>query len=453
MPPAVQVRPWQQFSGDPAIWTCAGVGAAAGVLLGPTWQGVLAGAIGATLFALARPIVLLTFIIATAGINFQPEFGDAAAISGTHNLDLNAVRLLGVLLATCILVARKAVERPSLREAVPFLAFPVFGAISLIWTSDRTEGVRFLAQIAYPIATLVLTTATIREGGRHGIWVALIVGSWASLLVNLSMFLAGASESDAQFFRYHGTLAPNPLGLFSAASVLTLYGASRWRSTMLTSITCLVMLLQLVATGSRTSLIALAGALMLLESLRGRWSRLGLLLLVVGIVWLATPAFIARPGLSLEPGSTIAAVAGEDNLSGRLFIWYDIWSALISGAEVVGRGIGSSTAYMAARYSTLRSTHSEFIRLLAETGFVGLALFVGALARVGWRLARVIRGGSDSDRDAGRLGLAALALLTVACLTENALGGYAYFVAPIFVVVAIGTASEQTEARRQSNDT
>jgi O-antigen ligase len=437
--------PWRFALRHPALWICAGAGAAVGSFLSLTWQAAIAGAFGVATLALGRPETLLIFIIVSAGINLSPSIGGTMDGGGDSKLDLNAIRLLGVLAATILLALRNFDVVSSLRRSSAFLAFLCFGAISLIWAPDRTEGTRFLLQLAYPMAAFGLTVATMRAGGRRTVPEALIWGSWVGILVNLAVFLSSAPpQGEVRFFRYYGSLASNPLGLFSAVAVLALYGTSQWSNRTLSLATCLIMFVQLVATGSRTSLVALACALAVFELLRRRWSRLCAIVIVAGLVWIVVPAISTRPGISVSTSqaSTLASLTKESNLSGRLFIWYDIWTSMISGAEVIGRGIGSSTAYMAARYSSLRSTHSEVIRLIAETGIVGLVLFVGGLLSVGWQLARRARNARGPGRETAQVGIAGLVLLVVACGSENALVGYAYFVAPIWVLVGMGITSD-----------
>jgi O-antigen ligase len=99
---------------------------------------------------------------------------------------------------------------------------------------------------------------------------------------------------------------------------------------------------------------------------------------VGALIWLVVPTLGARTAIfapaDIAPG--VPEWAEGVNLSGRLIIWHDVWSSMVAWGEPWGRGLGSTAAFLASRYETIRHVHNEFLRLLAEIGPPGLALFL-----------------------------------------------------------------------------
>jgi O-antigen ligase/polysaccharide polymerase Wzy-like membrane protein len=435
-----------------SLWLSALVGAIAGLTLGPTWQAAVLGFLAALAIGLSRPTVLLVIVVASAGINLAPTIDDTTVYVGGATPDLNVVRMMVILGSFVLLAVREPRILSAFAPLSALIAFACYGLVSMIWTPDRIEGIRFLLQLAYPLAAFALAVVAVGDGDRSTILRSVVWGSWLGMLVNLGVFLLnGSGTSETPFFRYHGSLGPNPLALFSAACCLALYAWSWREKGTLARLTALALLIQLAATGSRTALIALGCAFCVLEIVRRKWSRLVAIVAGATLIWFIVPAISTRPGLGIRVGgsSAVASVAQESNFSGRLFVWYDVWRGMISGGEVVGRGIGASTSYMASRYASLRSTHSEIVRLIAETGIVGIVLFSFGILWVGWLLIRNSRESDSSLKEDANVGLAALVLFTITCATENALNGYSYFVALILVFVAIGLRSERRDQVRE----
>jgi O-antigen ligase len=136
-----------------------------------------------------------------------------------------------------------------------------------------------------------------------------------------------------------------------------------------------------------------------------RWRGRGLLVFGCGLL---------LAGLAVQ--STIGTIV-EQRLGGNDLDRIGLWqSALIvwSKSPIIGVGAGNLASYM-ERFSLYSLTlvlqgyqqaHNIFLELLAELGVVGLALFLGFLGAVIWRLARRVPAQSLRARQIQSAGLA-----------------------------------------------
>jgi probable O-glycosylation ligase (exosortase A-associated) len=139
---------------------------------------------------------------------------------------------------------------------------------------------------------------------------------------------------------------------------------------------------------SRGALLALSGMLLAfaIRSRRGWLTTLAVLGTFVGTVMLLPEAWHARM-------STIDSYSEDGSAQGRMEIWRFSWNVAVD-RPIVGGGFdvfSDPAAYDAyAPGITKRTAHSAFFQVLAEHGFIGLAIFV-ALGIATWLRSGLIR--------------------------------------------------------------
>lgn len=122
----------------------------------------------------------------------------------------------------------------------------------------------------------------------------------------------------------------------------------------------------------------------------------------------------------------------------------NIWGTVLDGYQdspLIGHGPGSVRTLISSRLPGLTEPHNEFLRVLYDTGWIGVGLLVWALVallRAVWKRARFSSGPESAAPHVGAL----LALLTfiAVCMTDNALI-YSFVMAPLAVIV--GTSLSQ----------
>jgi O-antigen ligase len=146
------------------------------------------------------------------------------------------------------------------------------------------------------------------------------------------------------------------------------------------------------------------------------------------------------------PGSTPQAGAADGswltrlpsiNLQGRSHLWATLWD---SGREHLwaGQGLGTATQVIQAEYPLLVHPHNDYLRLLLDTGVIGLGLWLLGAAVIAYRLLRGVRRAS-APRTASAAWAASAALLGIAVtmITDNSLV-YSFVMLPLGVLVGAG---------------
>jgi O-antigen ligase len=305
---------------------------------------------------------------------------------------------------------------------------------------------------AVAVGTRGASTETLREGVREGSVIALAVIVFNArpaitaqaaartvqvmglvpALIALYQLATHTGMDIGGHVRANGTFAhPDSAAMFfalSAIASLWLYlDAGRRR---LDAAALALFALATVATLSIDGVGALAAMLVAIALLRqGSWRERVAPWLLTGVLaaaFLATPAGAQR--ILKQSSTKLAGVPrGEVNssLGWRLHKWetlLPVWER----SPVLGRGLGITTTMVGApgdRY-TSKPPHSEYVRYLVETGVLGSAILLAALALLIRNLLRRRR----AERDAGRAQLGAggdarnasvLALVVVVgCLTN-----------------------------------
>jgi hypothetical protein len=410
-----------------------------GTLLPDLWR-VAALVMGITLAAAFAGVgPLLTLLVVTAGLTLAPlTDNQRSLLPELGGLNFEGLRLLSALAAFAWVAATDGAVLRVPKWLTPYLAFLGFGAASLLWSSDRTDGVRLLMKLSYPIAAFLLVTRGSKS--TAGIKRLVVWSAIAATAANLVAALVYGPSFDPDFAgRFGGFLGYNLLGHFCAITALAFYAWGRNAGERRYLILFLIMLAQLVASGSRTALLSLGIGLFAFDLIQRRWRWMATTAAAGAAIWLLVPTLGARTVLA--PISAIAPGTPEWatglNLSGRLIIWHDVWSSMVAWGEPWGRGLGSTAAFLASRYETIRHVHNEFLRLLAEIGPPGLALFLlgyGSLVATSWR---VRRGNAEAAPHAA-LVLAAVAMFFASSFTENTFEYFSVF--SLFVWIYAGMA-------------
>lgn len=249
-----------------------------------------------------------------------------------------------------------------------FLAFSVYTLLSIAW-SDTDNSTSSLLKRPLYIAMLLMAAGIIclRSPGQLEQWTrlsALLIAMAAAL--SLVFFIYNNPAFSGRRFAGYGALY-NPLltahvfGAFAAFWLATWFQARSAFSPV--PVICLVIMCAAVlATGSRTPLIGLLGALGWLVVVGDRqraWLAAGALVLALIGVALLYPEAITQRGVSWRPA-----------------IWMDALRQ-ISEHPWLGHGFDSPmTVIIPGRAGTLADPHNIELGVLYAGGIVGLALWL-----------------------------------------------------------------------------
>ena len=427
---------WQ--SGKLTLAICVAFGVAFGLLA--SHGDILLAGLGIMALlgvAAAGETALLALILVSAGLTFSfVTGGERPFIPALGGANLDGIKLVAVLGAFVVL----AIRNPSLLDGLPYIkiyvAFLVLAGVSLFWTTSMQDGLRLLCKLAYPGVAFLLAYRVARERGDEAVVRYLCVGAIAATTVNLLFSLAGWSPYQGTGYvdRYSGAAHPNSIGLYCAATGLLTY--SLWvqrQSRGLLALT-LVLGLQLIATGSRTAMVAGGFSLVAFELLRGKWRRVAIAIAVGVAVWLLVPTLGARTAeVNVDSG-----FGSQMNISGRAVLWVDAWVSFIGDGSLIGHGLGATDAFFESRYLGLRSIHNGYLLLLGDTGVVGLTLvivFLLVMARMFLRQRRTCL-----DSPYAMVSVSMILMLLLASAMESTFGGYGLPQAPLWVAMGVGCA-------------
>ena len=215
-------------------------------------------------------------------------------------------------------------------------------------------------------------------------------------------------------------------------------------------VSVLVLNLLVLMTQSRGALIALV--LLTALALGAQRRRLRTLLFVVaggGVVSLFAPSGVWERAAGLVHATdtaTLRQVDEEGSAEQRFLIW-QVATGIISEHPATGVGLGAYPLAHEEHATTggfpraawgKRDTHSTYLNVLAETGAVGLLIFLGMLGAVMVGAERARRRMRESDpAGAGRLWLLQAGLL--AYLTAGVFGSFAHL-SHLYLFLALVTA-------------
>ena len=366
--------------------------------------GMLAGidARFAIIAALGLALISITFANLTAGLLLFTGivFLEFALPAGEV---LTFTKVAGLLLVLSWLAKVLTEGR---RDSVLLLAHPGgtflllgflgWAAISVLWAESSAEAFGDLSRylLAFTFFVIVFTAVRRREDALR-VFAVFIAG--CAVTAAYALIVRPAAEPDDDVFRVASTVGnPNILAsVLVAGLVLSLAGLHALRDAPLARLgavaTALLCIAALFETGSRSGAIALAAALIVAVLVAGRWrlpTFFGAIALAVTVVvaFLSfAPAEIRERIVMVTPGEVPA-------LEGRTTIW-QVGTRMVEDHPVRGVGVGNFQAasgrYAVEPGATARTdlviddpqvAHNVYLEVLAETGIVGLSLFLGVLA-------------------------------------------------------------------------
>ena len=367
-------------------------------------------------------------------------------------------RALGVLLAISWLAAIAA--RPDVREQL-FSRHPAFTyvvllflawiACGLVWAEAPGAVVDQVVRYALNLLIIPIAFFAIRKPGHA--WALLGVFIAGSLLTSLYDIFSGRStgvQTSQSYSRLSGAgFDPNELAAtFVAATVLAF--AMVWARVHSYPVRLLaagagsLTLLGLFATASRTGLVALGATVVFGMLFAGRGRRAPIIALAV----VAGLAGVAYFGL-YAAAPVRERILHPEGGTGRTDIW-KIGVRMVRDEPVRGVGAGNfavvSIHYLLEPGAILRDefivetpkvAHNVYLGILAETGAIGLAMFLfitGFCIVCALRAARsfAARGDPGSELLARAVAIASLSLMTANFFISD------QFAKPLWLLLALG---------------
>jgi O-antigen ligase len=426
------------------------LGAVLGLLL-PFQPWLTAGAVvgGALL------VLLFFHPLLVVGLNLAAGPLDLSFLTGGYKglfealggFDMNGIRLvvlvsgLGLMALTTPSLGREALSRYGRIYAL----FLLYAAISLLYSWDPLNGLRFLFKLALPLLVFmaVMTFARSREDlVRLGDWI-LAGAAILALLITPLYALGGGYDYDFLGhlrFRGPGHAHQNPFAFYMVLMILFSFARFSVRGQARYLALCGVFAVWVVLTVTRIALLgALAGlagaALFMLLAERNVRAVMWSAAIAAAVTLPLLPAVLSRTfGFVPTPVELWHMVQNPVEMYhsmhwlGREMIWPIVFGIFMQ-SPIFGMGIGSQAA-VAALYIPVEGgqiVHNEYLRLAMDAGVVGAGLYAAAVLAWG---AGVLRAGRVRDpvvREFAIPAVGGLFVWAVVAFTDNAFDYYSAF--------------------------
>jgi O-antigen ligase len=377
------------FGGGPRI---------AGLELSAWWLAVMIAMAGVTLLRMPQPAVRPA-CAATAGRRAH------RALSGVEGPALS-FGAAGDLPFTARLSSPKSAGRGPFELSWPERLYALFLCWCLLQVL-RAESTYFAARVylklLFPFLVMMLARRAMLSRARFGTalkWVlgasfvaSLLVGGFTqrflpSLCWGFGARLLWAGASFADHAAVAGVLALVAWRLFDRPRYMAL---GVWLG------------LSSVLAGIRTGIAAFAVGASVFALMTFR--RTTAIPALVGIYLLAAASLFALPGMKERMFYDAEAVdsrgvilrpyslaADELDASGRFAMWETVLERFFNPSPLTGSGLGATQAWFySGAYGEVRVEHSSYVRLLCDTGLVGLSLFLLTMVScmlTAWRVRR-----------------------------------------------------------------
>lgn len=358
--------------------------------------GVLAGADPALAIVVALALAFTLVVLANlyVGLVLFTSLAFIVEVPGLSGSAVSFAKFAGLLLAISWLatLTRRGGARADFLTAHPTVSYALvlllgWIAFGQLWAEDPAQTRDALFRLALSaILVLIIFTAVRTPRQAIGVVAAFVAGATLDAIYGL---LFVAPEGSAEAVRLSGGLDnPNELATILVASLVLALGlAAALRTAPLARLSALAAAVVCTAgvflTGSRGGLVALAVALLAFLAIGSRFrGRLLLVAVVIAAAGVSYYTYIASP-------EARERVTDVESGSGRTDLWEIGWR-MVEAEPVRGIGAGnfkvSSPSFLLAPGAIERPeffigsapkvTHNSYLEMWAETGVVGLALFL-----------------------------------------------------------------------------
>jgi O-antigen ligase len=225
---------------------------------------------------------------------------------------------------------------------------------------------------------------------------AYVLGAWVAALSTIYQFVTGTGRNPGVIDgRYTSGANENELGIILALGLgmacYLLGTAKRFRAVWLVSVP--VLLVGILLTGSRGSMISTGIAFLLFPLSIGRFSRSVKVTGGIALLAMMGAGALLLPATTWDRVQSIPEELSKGTLTKRTYIW-------AAGREVyrehpiVGVGAGAFEASVYRQLDIAYVAHNSYLSVLVELGAVGLILFVtllAALASSAWNMPKPAR--------------------------------------------------------------
>lgn len=296
---------------------------------------------------------------------------------------VTAMKVIGGIIFAGWLGSMVLQRKPLFRlDALSVIAlfFLVWCSVSLIYATDlETASGRLFTYTQLVMAAMMFTSVVDSPGRARGIYVAVVFWTSLATLVALAQYYTGSTAVAVGLVGNRNLLATY-ISIATVSAYLLSQMMANKPLRILAASTLPLFFLGLALTFSRTGLIVQSLALLAV------WYRVarqrGFVILAGSLAALCLITFVLPTGFYRRAGSIVPAIQRQEETFGRRVRLWKAGLRMIESRPITGVGPGNFIVAL-KRYSRGEmitggrvSAHNTYISVAAETGFVGLGLFV-----------------------------------------------------------------------------
>jgi O-antigen ligase len=411
------------------------------------------------LLALIWPNGLAAVVLLTGVLPLTLGHGEMM-VTVFGRMDLSAIRLLGLWVATLLVIV------PRLWQAGKYgmrfrwhLLFLMFAMLALVWAPNITYGARMIVKLTAPFLFLLLILVSCDSWqSLKRLEMTMLVSGIVAVAVSLASVLGGYTSFSSQLGL--GVPGLGPAASSANLAILAMLALALVRTSPSWSMAALLGILAAASFAGFTR-ITIVGLLIgttavLWLSFRGvsRWAFPLVGVVSVPALFLLSDTFrqrmfkggevISLDRLLNNPLTALDSIHG----SGRFDAWSYVLTTFFKPNPVFGSGIGTTQHYFYTHFTGLNVIHSEYIRLLAEVGILGVSLLVIAAAVYLVRLTHTFRAAMTREGRAYALaGLGALVVYLIFMATDNAIDYVTSCGIFVFALIAMSEKARELEEK------
>lgn len=349
---------------------------------------------------------LVFFIIGFGGIPLTTFMPDLVLFGFLGGLSPQAAFLFFIVgaLAYVLMFSNGILFKEMFRFYI-YLLFIIYAGCSFFWGDDFIYGLRLFVKLLSPfllylaIVSFVKSSDDLRKIEKALYFCVLVVLT----LVAINYLTGGAIGGDKVKYKWipRGVLtAPymSPANFSFFVSSIALYSLGRFLFTKEKKY-LLIFALLTVAIYAAFTRIAMAGhvvgtGICIFMLIRNKMTKvLFPLVIIIGFVMMlfTVDKFRERMFYNADEFSLSDVVKNPEKLernldtSGRLYLWSNVLDHYKDSNLLFGQGIGSLDLLMDKEFRSLE-LHSEYLRLILDLGFVGLALYLLGMLQIVYKL-------------------------------------------------------------------
>jgi hypothetical protein len=342
--------------------------------------------------AVSLPRWLVYYLLYTGALPFGMIFGEAV-LTPFGKLNILSLRVLG-LIFSCGFVILMNLNNiiPYWRKWILWALFIIWCGLSIFWVDNWIFGLRMFLKLSAPVLFAGAVIAIKPKESDYKIvenaiiWNFIILAAIAVICKVLGIVGAkGELTVPSHGSSVFAAFLMIPVAL--ATSKLTCgQQKNKWFIALFVAIICTVA--AYVRTPIAAEAIAIAAILLfLVPAFIGLPLVLSFLVSVM-LIFLEFDYFKKRMFIGSDSINVATLINNPDYLishldgSGRFHLWDTLLKKFYYPHPIIGSGLGATQSYLIANLeggndSTLaRVAHSEYIRLICETGLIGIVLFL-----------------------------------------------------------------------------